>query len=658
MWALLENLFPSWVLYTVGGLFILAAICGLAAKLIAVRREHLLLASLKAEGDKSFISQFSERELNSARAGYIEPLCQTSDPADYDSHETIADIREPIFSYIKRAVINNKERTFNIILSDTGVGKTTFCLNLYVWIRKNYPTQKVRLYSLSGEAPVSRIRSDVDKVNSIIILDALDEEAGAIEDGRGRLDEILDECKEYGHVIITCRSQFFISDDAIPLYTKIEKIIPRAISQGRSYHLVRSYLSPFTAEQIKKYISKHFPIYNPLKLRSRMRAFELVQTIPDLAYRPMLLEKLPEMVRSKIHSREIWEMYRALVHGWADREARWIEPSVLMEISRHLAIYVYANSKENGGRISESELERVAMEVNPDRQEWQHLNARSLLNRDSVGKIKFAHRSIMEFLVVEAAIGGNYRSLDFRWSDFMKQLFVSWGYSNETPDSLRRAISLLSDIRSKENVLPLSDVWVLPPLNGLPDFKRASPVRSFVGKVHRPAPLNWRASNIEIHDSSYGYAIYDHEYNLFWRLHKEALDVPPTSMGLMINLEKTGPIQSLPSYDQVIRLIEGLHACGRDEIISDGDVFYIGDRRNDKEHLLVGIGASRIMAVHTELDAARTVSSTERKISCFSTGIRFDLRFSSLISVRQLWTVEKSSLDADVAIVSTLGEEN
>jgi hypothetical protein len=254
----------------------------------------------------------------------------------------------------------------------------------------------------------------------------------------------------------------------------------------------------------------------------------------------------------------------------------------------------------------------------------------------------------MEFLIVEAAIIGDTDTLDFKWSDFMKQLLVSWGYADQSNEALEIATSLLSDRRSRDSVLPLSDVWVLPPANGLPNFKRASVSKSFIGKVNRPAPFKWRSNSIEVHDVGYGFSIYDHECNLFWRLHDDPEDVPKTSLGLMINLVNGDLLQTLPSYDQLLSLLEGLHSAGRSDIIKPGDLFYIADRPDSRQHLLVSVGPPSLRIEYREYDVGREMSSTGTKLWCIGTGIGYDLDFSNKVSVRQLWLVERPSLDYDI----------
>src|SRR4030095_14878146 len=50
---------------------------------------------------------------------------------------------------------------------------------------------------------------------------------------------------------------------------------------------------------------------------------------------------------------------------------------------------------------------------------------RSLLQRDALGRFKFANRSTLEFLFICALLHGGTGCLRVRWSGFMRRLFVS-----------------------------------------------------------------------------------------------------------------------------------------------------------------------------------------------------------------------------------------
>ena len=55
-----------------------------------------------------------------------------------------------------------------------------------------------------------------DKENTILLLDAFDEDLEAIKDHPKRLNEILSKVHKFREIVITCRTQFFPSEKEEP----------------------------------------------------------------------------------------------------------------------------------------------------------------------------------------------------------------------------------------------------------------------------------------------------------------------------------------------------------------------------------------------------------------------------------------------------------
>jgi hypothetical protein len=82
----------------------------------------------KDEVAKSFVSHFNKAELENSLSGYVVPHCSPADPTNKEGEEFLADTRENIFQYMDRSLAHS-ERSYHLILADTGMGKTSFCLN-------------------------------------------------------------------------------------------------------------------------------------------------------------------------------------------------------------------------------------------------------------------------------------------------------------------------------------------------------------------------------------------------------------------------------------------------------------------------------------------------------------------------------------------------
>ncbi len=134
----------------------------------------------------------------------------------------------------------------------------------------------------------------------------------------------------------------------------------------------------------------------------------------------MLLAYIPDLLESGAHIDHAFQLYEVLVEKWLERESRWVEPEALRNFSERLAVDLYASRQQRGAeRIPRSELAGLAQAWNIALDEWQ-LSGRSLLNRDAEGHYKFAHRSIMEYLIVKRLSDGDEACNVLELTDQMK----------------------------------------------------------------------------------------------------------------------------------------------------------------------------------------------------------------------------------------------
>jgi hypothetical protein len=68
--------------------------------------------------------------------------------------------------------------------------------------------------------------------------------------------ELLDACKEFKNVLITCRTQFFPKDEEIPVETGIARVGPRAAGEKAFYEFYKLYLLPLNDGQVDLYLKK------------------------------------------------------------------------------------------------------------------------------------------------------------------------------------------------------------------------------------------------------------------------------------------------------------------------------------------------------------------------------------------------------------------
>lgn len=630
----------------IGTISLMTGAIGLLSALNRYRVSKKRKALLESQLSSKFIKQFGKSELSHHLKSYVIPHCSPSDPTNKEGEEYLADIREPIFNYIDRT-IEKSGKSYQLLLADTGMGKTSFCLNYLAHARKKHPDINFALVSLASRACDTHMKSVPSKADTVLIADAFDEDPKGWGRGRERLSEILEICEDFKALIITCRSQYFIHDDAIPRETPLAVLVPRTLGQSQTFELIRSYISPFSPDEISKYINLQFPRIYFWKWTSRKKAIDLVKAIPDLAYRPMLLERLPDLIRKKITSNEVFDLYRNLLDGWIERESHWIEKSLLRQVSIELAIKMYQELRSRRGRLKPDEIEHIAASKFGENPDWRHLTSRSLLNRDSLGFFKFAHKSILEFLVVVSACDGDDRALSVEWTDFMKDVLVSWGHSKSGQAHADRAHQMLKSPGGRSNITPLYDPLDAAPVKGLPDFKRCAERRR-TQNGFRIAPPEWRASAIEVRNTEGRgvIAIHDADYDLEWAYipqNQQSYEIRDFRLVDILRFLNNHEIYRAPSYEQFISLIEGLHKASKD-IIPNGTLFLIGDKPGKHEYLLAQLNSDIQESKYTKaIDKQRKISNTNIYVNCYRTGIAIEPSFSTNIIVGQLY-IQKNNL--------------
>ena len=227
--------------------------------------------------------------------------------------------------------------------------------------------------------------------------------------------------KGFRAVIITCRSQFFPTDEEIPVETGVLKIAGRAASEEAEYLFRKFYLSPFTDEQVESYLRRRFPWYQH---RERRRAREIAAKIGDLVARPMLLAHIDDLVGSDRNYEYAFQIYEEMVNAWLQREKGYVKDTeALREFSELVAVDLVLKQKERRWeRIPASELQPLAEAHRIPLQSWQ-LRGRSLLNKDADGNYKFAHRSVMEYLFAKRFALGKVEFHPQLWTDQMRAFF-------------------------------------------------------------------------------------------------------------------------------------------------------------------------------------------------------------------------------------------
>jgi len=357
---------------------------------------------------------------------YVRPFCQDVDPSQEAEIRLVHAVQADLFDKVDYLLAHPEKYKYSIVLADSGMGKTAFLINYWLRHWRDKPGRrrfKLALVPLGMEKADNHIQNISDKSNTVLFLDAFDEDARAIQNYRQRLARLLKLSEDFRQVLLTSRTQFFLREEEIPRETGIIRISSKGLGESGEWLFYKLYLAPFSDAQVEQYLKLRFTFF---RRKQRTKARELVRKIPLLSVRPMILTHIQDLVQSEKEFKYAFQLYEEMVTAWLEREKPFVKDTVaLRKFSECLAIDLYSQKNQRGAeRVHYSELLPLARDYKIPLEDWQ-LRGRSLLNRDVAGNYKFAHRSIMEYLFVKRFLETepNLRPKT-DWTDLMKNFFV------------------------------------------------------------------------------------------------------------------------------------------------------------------------------------------------------------------------------------------
>lgn len=260
---------------------------------------------------------FSDGDVKKATQFYIPTKFQNVSPSEDDepSSKFIASAKQKIIPLFLKKVFKSAgdDNKFYLILADSGMGKTTFMINLFLSYKNQItwfglkPHHKIELFPLGSPDALEAVAKVEDKKNTILLLDAFDEDIKAVGDYKERMKEILSVVKGFREVVITCRTQFFPSEEEVPTEAGYVKTYG---DSGTEYKFQKLYLSVFDDKDIKRYLRKRFSIF---KFSNRKKAKTIVEKSPNLVMRPMLLSYINDLVGKEGDFKYSYEIYEILI---------------------------------------------------------------------------------------------------------------------------------------------------------------------------------------------------------------------------------------------------------------------------------------------------------------------------------------------------------
>ena len=357
------------------------------------------------------LNQFYTRhEVKRALKDFIPTQCQNVAPSlENNPQNQFAFVtrQQLIPFFINRDLSNSMYRDkYYIILAEAGMGKTTFMLNLYARYAQKLKGSdyQIKLFPLSFPDTIDKVLQipAEQRANTILLLDAFDEDHEAIKAHQKRLHSILQKVNDFKEVIFTCRTQFFPQEEE----ESGEVGVLKFKYQDKTYQFRKIYLSPFCTEDVKAYLKKNYGLF---QLSKRRKAEKIVLHSPNLMVRPMLLRYIDDLIKDRDYYSTTYQIYSELIDRWIEREVRRRPDNQekyrkdLYTFSREVAIDMYLQRKRRGAMIiSDDELKVIAEKNNVDLGTLE-LKTRALLHMNSLHQCTFAHKSILEyFLVTEA----------------------------------------------------------------------------------------------------------------------------------------------------------------------------------------------------------------------------------------------------------------
>jgi hypothetical protein len=373
---------------------------------------------------------YTLNDIRRSREFYIQPYVQVIDPMGHEESRRLAPVTAKLFRTLDHILHPDSEDRYIFLLADSGMGKTSALMNYNIrQIRRRWKKHfDIRLVPLGIKDSIKHIESIERKHDTVLFLDAFDEDTQAIRDHHSRLKDLMNAAYGFRRVVISCRSQFFSSEEEIPKEPGVLKVATRSAGESAEYQFKKFYLTPFTERQTKKYLRRRYPL-RKFRWISRMEAKRMVTKIPLLAARPMLLAHIDVIVRTGRHINYAFELYEEMVKMWLEREKGFIsEKDQLRRFSELIAVNLYKNRKQRQTEhIPSKEIVQLARQWGIPIEDQQlsdyRFRTRSLLNRDADGNYKFAHRSIMEYLYVKRYSDGDISCLNVEWTDLMQTFY-------------------------------------------------------------------------------------------------------------------------------------------------------------------------------------------------------------------------------------------
>ncbi len=378
---------------------------------------------------------------------FISSKFTTTPPNNLDDPlevERVESARQLIDHLVEKVFVEeNTTNRYFCILAGAGMGKTTFAVNLVISYINRYKQKtlpfEIKLVSLARKEFANYLR--VENPNkTILILDALDENADASNDISSFMQKLEDLIQDFRFVILTSRTQFFPTEEDEPKKTNILNL---GKDKG-NYIYHKMYISPFSEEDVQDFLRKKYK-----QRKKRKKAKKIVDRCSSLATRPLLLSHIDDLLNSNLTYNTLSSIYETLIDVWIKREVRFNkggnDPELyekLYEFSINFALELFINKEQSTNMRMPKDSYKIFIEKNGYTD--YDFSGRSLINRDANGTMKFSHKTFYEYFLAKAkfsnpSIDIPKKGYELAWefySEMVKEEFSKLYTNNRAKDLL------------------------------------------------------------------------------------------------------------------------------------------------------------------------------------------------------------------------------
>ena len=400
-----ENV-KNWVLLIVATILFLLLIGSIIYKIVkwiaSIRHKPWRNRKIKDILIPDYGEQVAEKKYFISSKFTTTPPNNLDDPLEV---ERVESARQLIDHLVEKVFVEeNTTNRYFCILAGAGMGKTTFAVNLVISYINRYKQKtlpfEIKLVSLARRDFAEVLQQIVAPKETILILDALDENADASNDLFSFMQTMECLIKDFRFVILTSRTQFFPTEDDEPEITSILNF-----GKEKGYHIYhKMYISPFSHDDVQMYLKKKYR-----KRSQRKKAEKIIAQCSSLATRPLLLSHIDDLLSNNRAYDTFSSIYETLIDVWINREVRFNkggdDPKLqqrLYDFSLDFALELFYNKDQSTNmRLSrDSYIDFINRKGYND----YNFSGRSLINRDASGTMKFSHKTFYEYFLAKAKI--------------------------------------------------------------------------------------------------------------------------------------------------------------------------------------------------------------------------------------------------------------